>query len=74
MASIGEIERKTQERVVALLRDRLGYDYFGNRIDQVGNANVEEELLRPWLERRGVSEALITRALHQLDKAAAYCH
>src|SRR2546425_4019675 len=33
--------------------------------------NIEENLLRNWLAKRGVSKVLIKRALHQLDKAAA---
>ena len=30
MSDVGQIERKAQERVVGLFRDRLGYDYLGN--------------------------------------------
>lgn len=33
MESVGQIEKRTQARVVALFRDRLGYDYLGNLID-----------------------------------------
>ena len=34
MSTVGQIEKKTQARVVALFRDRLGYDYLGNWIDR----------------------------------------
>jgi hypothetical protein len=29
MTAVGEIEKKTQARIVALFRERLGYDYLG---------------------------------------------
>jgi len=70
MSPVGPTEKTTQDRVVALFRDRLDYTYLGNWKSRAGNANVEPELLAVWLRRRGVDEALITRALHQLDKAA----
>ena len=34
MTPIGQIERKTQDRVVALLQGRLGYADLGNRAQQ----------------------------------------
>src|SRR5512139_2959660 len=70
MSSVGQIEKRTQARVVALFHDRLGYDYLGNRIDRPDNANIEQDLLRAWLRKQGVDEALIGRALHALTKAA----
>lgn len=70
MTGIGEIEKRTQARVIALLRDTLGYDYLGNWIDRPGNRNVEPALLRAWLVKRGVEAELITRALYLLDRAA----
>jgi type I restriction enzyme, R subunit len=75
MSTIGQIEKKTQARVVALFRDRLGYSYLGNWIDREGhegkgNRNIEPELLRGWLLKRGVDDALISRALFALEKAA----
>ena len=70
MGSIGQIEKRTQDRVVALFRDRLGYDYLGNRIDRPDNANIEQALLRAWLLKQGVEEVLIGRALHALAKVA----
>ena len=55
---------------MALFRDRLDYDYLGNRIDRAGNANIELELLTAWLRKQGVSDTFINRALHELNRAA----
>jgi type I restriction enzyme R subunit len=71
MNSVGQIEKKTQQRVVNLFRDTLGYDYLGNWADREGNQNIEAELLRAFLtQKQGYDETLITRALYILDKAA----
>src|SRR3989441_4253897 len=68
--SVGQLERKTQDRVVALFRDRLGYDYLGNWEEREGNANIEEEYLRAFLTRSGYSRKLIDRAIVELKRAA----
>jgi type I site-specific restriction-modification system R (restriction) subunit len=75
MTTVGQIEKKTQARVVALFRDRLGYDYRGDWTDREGyegkgNRNIEPELLRTWLQERGVDATLINRALFELEKVA----
>src|SRR4051812_9156546 len=71
MSTIGQIEKKTQQRVVKLFREKLGYDYLGDRTDREGNRNIEPELVRAFLrDKQGYDEALITRALYLLDKAA----
>ncbi len=70
MSTVGQRERATQDRVVALFRDTLGYRYLGNWFYREGNANIEPELLRDWLRAQGHGEALIGRALFALDKAA----
>jgi HsdR family type I site-specific deoxyribonuclease len=68
---VGQIEKKTQQRVVRLFREQLGYHYLGDWADRDGNRNIEEGLLRAFLrEKQGYDEALITRAVHSLDKAA----
>ena len=71
MSTVGQRERQTQARVIRLFHQELGYDYLGNWIDRENNRNIEEDLLRDWLKRRGYADSLITRALHQLGKAAA---
>jgi len=70
MSTVGQIEKKTQAGVVALLRDRLHYDYLGHWIDRADNRNIEADLLRAWFTQRGVPHNLITKALHALAKAA----
>jgi len=71
MPSVGQLERKTQNRVVELFRDELKYDYLGNWEERVGNRNVEEELLSNFLkQKQRYHDSLITRALFELNKAA----
>lgn len=71
MSNVGQRERETQKRVVQFFQDELKYDYLGDWQGRENNRNVEEALLRKWLQGRGVSEVLIGRALRQLDTAAA---
>ena len=70
MSTIGQIEKRTQRRVVKLFRETLRYDYLGDWTDRENNRNIEPGLLSAWLKKSGVAEELITRAIHQLEKAA----
>ena len=70
MSIIGKPERATQNRVIALFRDELGYRYLGDWSDRAGNSNVEEPLLRTWLKKRGYSQAQISTALFKLRTEA----
>ncbi|MHB1199289.1 MAG: M48 family metallopeptidase [Polaromonas sp.] len=69
MTLVGQIEKRTQARIVALFQERLGYDYLGDQTD-LDNRNIETRLLTAWLLKQGVSDSLITRALHELNKVA----
>ena len=69
MSTVGQIEKRTQARIVALFQQRLGYDYLGNQIER-DNRNIEPKLLTAWLAQQGVGDNLITRALHELNKVA----
>src|SRR6476620_7914879 len=68
--SVGQIERRTQNRVVTLFRERLGYEYLGFWEDRVGNSNIEEELLRKYLNSQGHNKTLIDRAVFEFKQAA----
>lgn len=71
MSDVGQIERKTQNRVVTLFRDRLGYDYLGNWEYRDENANVEVELLTQNLKTRGYDDTLINKAVQKLKSDAS---
>lgn len=71
MSDVGQIERATQNRIVKLFREQLGYRYLGNWIDRPDNSNVEKDVLGDWLRARGVSDVLITRVFRELQNAAA---
>ncbi|MGA5898090.1 type I restriction endonuclease subunit R [Streptomyces venetus] len=70
MSDVGQVERKTQERVIRLLRQDLGYEYLGNWTERGGNSNLEEGLLRQNLMARGYDDELIRRAVHELQRGA----
>ncbi len=75
MSTVGQREEKTQQRVVKLFRDTLGYRYLGNweereGVDGKGNRNVEPDLLCAWLKQQGHADALIGKVLRHLEKAA----
>ena len=69
MTAVGQIEKLTQARVVALFRERLGYYYLGDCTD-LDNRNIEETLLRDWLTKRGLIKALIEGALRELIRVS----
>jgi type I restriction enzyme R subunit len=71
VSDVGQIERKTQDRVVRLLQDHLEYEYLGNWEHREGNSNIEVEMLSQNLAARGYDAILISRALDQLGKAAS---
>ena len=69
---IGQRERLTQNRVVALFRDKdkLGYDYLGNWEERIGNRNIEADLLRAFLKEQGHDQNIIDRALYLFEREA----
>lgn len=75
MGKVGQKERKTQNRIMRFLTDPAGpmkYRNLGNWEDRANNANIEEEILRKWLEGRGrYSPGVISKALYELGKAAS---
>ena len=72
MSEVGQIERKTQQRVVKLFQETLGYDYLGNWKDRpddqnIGrNRNIDDALVRQFLKKQGYDDTLITKAVYEL--------
>ncbi|HLO32747.1 MAG TPA: HsdR family type I site-specific deoxyribonuclease [Anaerolineales bacterium] len=65
---VGKPERATQNRIIALFHNELGYRYLGDWTDRDGNSNIEEGLLTAWLTKCGYSTAQINRALDILRR------
>jgi type I restriction enzyme R subunit len=51
MSTVGQMERRTQQRVVKLFHDTLGYVCLGDWTDRGGNRNIEPERLRAFTAR-----------------------
>lgn len=64
--TIGKPERETQQRVLELLREELGYRYLGDWSDRADNSNIEEHLLTQWLTKNGYTQAQCNGALYRL--------
>tara|TARA_B110000503_G_scaffold41606_1_gene68388 strand:- start:1769 stop:4855 length:3087 start_codon:yes stop_codon:yes gene_type:complete len=71
MSVVGQVERKTQDRVVKLFRDQLGYEYLGSWEYRDDNSHVEEQLLETNLLARGFDANLTDKAIAALKKAAS---
>ena len=70
MSTIGQPERATQNRVIALFQDELDYDYLGDWTHRDGNSNIEEALLTAYLTKSGYRPAQIAKALYELRTEA----
>ena len=71
MSTVGEIEIRTQERVLRFFRDVLGYTYLGHWKERPDNSNIEKARLTHWLSGRGHDDGIITKVLFELGKASA---
>ena len=69
MSTIGKPERATQDRIIALFRDDLGYRYLGDWSDRT-NSNIEDDLLSAYLAKAGYAKDQIDRAIFLLKKEA----
>lgn len=67
--SIDRPERETQNRIIALFKDKLKYRYLGDWTDRA-NSNIEEDLLASFLTQSGYNETHIARAVEILKRAA----
>ena len=63
---VSKPERATQDRVIALFTQKLGYHYLGNWSERGGNHCIEEGLLTTYLAGQGYSSVHVNAALHRL--------
>jgi|CZCA01.1.fsa_nt_gi type I restriction enzyme R subunit len=71
MSQIGQVERKTQERIIRLFEDRLHYDFLGDWHHRENNRAIEEIYLRVFLVQSGYSEGIINKAIFALNQIAS---
>ena len=71
MNTVDQREILTQRRVIAFVRDALGYTYLGNWQDRSDNVTIEEGLLTDWLKRNGHGDRVIDKVLRELVRAAS---
>ena len=75
MSGIGEVERRTQRRVVRLFVDELGYEYLGN-LSEGDNRNIIEGQLEHFLwayqgfAEREDGDAVMRGAIAEVVKVA----
>ncbi|HEY9060590.1 MAG TPA: HsdR family type I site-specific deoxyribonuclease [Pseudobacteroides sp.] len=67
MPNVGQIERETQKRIIALFKNELKYTYLGNWEERLDNKNIEDGLLTAYLAKRGYTRNQIERAVHELQ-------
>jgi type I restriction enzyme R subunit len=71
MSNIGEIERHTQNRIIKLFKEQLGYTYLGNWEDRPNNANIDVNLLNDYLINTAkYPKDLVNRAVYLLHTEA----
>lgn len=67
---VGQVERETQNHVVSMFVNNLGYEYGGNRQD-LDNTNVDESALHAYLTKAGYEDDLARRAVQLFITAAS---
>ncbi len=68
VSDIGQLEIATQDKVIKLFVDTLGYNYLGDWRDRENNSNVEEIYLKEFLAKQGYDSELINRAINEFTK------
>ncbi|MEM7538022.1 MAG: HsdR family type I site-specific deoxyribonuclease, partial [Chloroflexota bacterium] len=66
--TVGQPELATQERVLKLFQQELGYRFLGNRMARDNNSNIEADMLDAYLLQRGYTAAQCSNAIGQLRR------
>lgn len=67
---IGKTERVSQDRVIELFQQKLGYTYLGDWEEEVRTQPIEERILIDHLKAKGYSPELAIKAVDKLVNAA----
>ena len=67
---INPIERITQNRIIQLFTEQLGYTYYGNWEDRINNSNVEDTYLRKFLKKQKYPPTLVEKAISEVAQLA----
>jgi type I restriction enzyme R subunit len=70
MSKVGQIERETQNRLVKLLQEKLGYEYLGNWEKEYSSNLVEAEYMA-FQASGGLSGDLAKKSFRELEKIAS---
>lgn len=70
MHDVSKAERVTQDRVIGLFTQQLGYRYMGDWSEREGNHCIEKGLLTAYLTGQGYSSPHINAALYKLRSEA----
>ena len=68
--SIGKPERVTQNRIVQLFDEELGYHYLGDWQYRTDNSNIEEKELSKYLLAQEYNKLQISKVIHKLRQEA----
>jgi len=71
MNTIGQTERLSQNRIVKLFKEQLGYAYYGNWEEREGNSNIEEKYLAGYLHKQGYNVTEFSKAIYEIKQIAA---
>ena len=69
MNTIGKSERTTQNRIIQLFQNEMGYDYLGDWEKDIKNQPVEEDLLFNQLKIQGFSEVVAEKAVSKFMRS-----
>jgi type I restriction enzyme, R subunit len=69
MSFLNPPERDTQNKVIALFSQELGYTYYGNLEQREDNSNLHEDELRRFLHTQGHAEGYVNGAIEKLRSA-----
>lgn len=72
-SQIGSRERETQDKVISLFREKLGYEYLGNwdvtEFEAARKSPIEENILQAWLLGQRYDRPIVAKAIEELNRA-----